>query len=153
MTDPAAIEAAVEPVLGALGLDVYDVEVAGSRPRQVVRVKVDREGGVDMDAVTDATRAVSDFLDEHDDLVDGRYTLEVSSPGIERDLRRPVHFERAIGATVSVKARTADGPVRMQGVLRSANGTGFTVAVDATDHQFSYDDVTSVRTVFEWEQK
>jgi len=153
VTDAAAIEAAVEPVLDALGLDVYDVEVAGSRPHQVVRVKVDCEGGVDMDAVTNATRAVSALLDEREELVDGRYTLEVSSPGIERDLRRPVHFERAIGSTVTVKARTANGPVRVKGVLRRATEAGFAVAVDATDHEFTYDDVTSVRTVFEWEQK
>lgn len=151
MTDGAAIEAAVQPVLASLGLDCYDVEVAGTRPAPVVRVKVDREGGVDLDAVTDATRAVSALLDERDELVDGRYTLEVSSPGVERALRRPAHYARAIGETVSVKARTVDGAVRVKGVLRLADETGFVVEVDGTDRAFTYDIVTSARTVFEWD--
>ncbi len=70
----------------------------------VLQVTVDREGGVDLEALTDANRAVSTVLDELDP-IPGRYSLEVSSPGIERPLRTPAHFAKAVGATVTVKTR------------------------------------------------
>ncbi len=70
----------------------------------VLAVTVDRAGGVDLDALTTANRAVSRALDELDP-IPGRYSLEVSSPGLERPLRTPAHFARAIGETITVKTR------------------------------------------------
>jgi ribosome maturation factor RimP len=150
MADVGQIEATVQPVLADLGLELYDVEVAGARPAQVVRVKIDRPGGVDLDTVTAATRAVSPLLD---DVVDGRYTLEVSSPGLERDLRRPAHYAGARGETVTVKARTDNGPQRVKGVLVDADDDGFTVRTDDGERRFAFADVTSAKTVFEWDSK
>ena len=75
---------ALSPLLGARGLDLVDVELHGSE----LTIFVDREGGVDLDTLGEATRAVSDTLDEIDPLP-GRYTLAVSSPGLERRLRTP----------------------------------------------------------------
>lgn len=146
------ISEAVEPVVAALGLELYDLELLGSGPEQVLRVKIDREGGIDLDTVTEATRAVSPVVD---DLVDGRYTLEVSSPGIERDLRRPVHFQRAVGGVVKVKALGADGPIRIKGTLTEADDTGFTVQSSDSEvtQRITYTDTTSARTVFEWESQ
>ena len=88
----------VAPLLAARGLFVDDVEHKGS----ALRITVDREGGVDLDAIAEATRVVSRALDE-DDPVPGSYTLEVSSPGLERPLRTPAHFARAVGTAVKVK--------------------------------------------------
>ena len=146
------ISEAVEPVVAALGIELYDIELLGSGPQQVLRVKIDREGGVDLDTVTEATRAISPVVDE---LVDGRFTLEVSSPGIERDLRRPVHFQRAVGSVVKVKAHGADGPIRVKGTLVEADDTGFVIKTNDDDepHRITYADATSARTVFEWESQ
>ena len=84
--------ALLAPVLADSALELIDVEVRSG----VVLVTVDREGGVDLDALTQANRAVSTLLDEHDPLP-GHYTLEVSSPGVERTLRTPGHFARPSG--------------------------------------------------------
>ena len=96
---------ALSPVLEARGLDLVDVEVRGAQ----LTVFVDREGGVGLDELGEATRDVSAALDELDPMP-GRYTLSVSSPGLERRLRTPAHFARAVGekVTVRIDAGTAD---------------------------------------------
>jgi ribosome maturation factor RimP len=144
------IVAAIEPVLATLGLEVFDVQLTGSGRASTVRVIVDRDGGVDLDAITAASERIQPALDDL-----GPYALEVSSPGLERPLRRPEHFRRAVGETVSVKIRDADadGEVRrLRGELVSADERGVTVHVDDTDggEHVDYDQIIKARTVFEW---
>ena len=88
MTVVERVRSSVAPLLADLGLEIYDIEHGGG----VLRISVDKPGGVDLDAIALATRIVSRQLD-HDDPIPGRYTLEVTSPGIERPLRTPEHFE------------------------------------------------------------
>jgi ribosome maturation factor RimP len=144
------IVAAIEPVLATLGLEVFDVQLTGSGRASTVRVIVDRDGGVDLDAITAASERIQPALDALDDL--GPYALEVSSPGLERPLRTPAHFARALGDTVSVKT---DGQ-RVRGVITAVDDAGFDLLLDdgTTDH-IAYSDVAQARTVFEWggEQK
>ena len=139
----------VLPILADRQLDLYDVELAGG----VVRVVVDREGGLDLDALSDATRAVSRALDEADPM-SGRYTLEVTSPGLERKLRTPEHFAKAIGETVKIKtAPGVESDRRIEGVLAAADGDGIAVRTGEGDEgvrRLAYDDVVQARTVFEW---
>jgi ribosome maturation factor RimP len=136
--------------VGPLGLELADLELRST----TVRVAVDRVGGVDLDAIATATRAVSEVLDAHDPFPGKRYTLEVSSPGVERKLRTPKHFERAVGEKVSVRTTTGDkGERRVTGVLVSADADGFVVAADdlpGGERRLSYDEVERARTVFEW---
>ena len=103
--DTKDLAGALSPLLEARGLDLVDVEVHGAQ----LTVFVDRTGGVGLDELGDATRDVSAALDELDP-IPGRYTLSVSSPGLERRLRTPAHFARAVGekVTVRVDAGTAD---------------------------------------------
>ena len=84
--------AALRPVVTAADLELVDVELRSG----VLLVTVDRPGGVDLQALTDANRVVSEVLDELDP-IPGRYSLEVSSPGVERTLRTPDHFAKAGG--------------------------------------------------------
>ena len=117
MIDVDTIAQALAPAVSELGLDLYDVDVSGSGRARILRVMVDREGGVDLEAIADATQAVSPLLDAPplDAVIAGPYALEVSSPGLERPLRTPAHFARAVGETISVKTRPADdhgGPAR-----------------------------------------
>jgi ribosome maturation factor RimP len=141
----------VEPVVADLGIELVDVELTGG----TLRVTVDRQGGLDLDVIATATRAVSRLLDEHDP-VPGRYTLEVSSPGLERRLRTPDHFVRAIGAEVTVKTRTEiDGERRFRGTLVAADDAGITVrladdAGDAGERTLAHDQIEKARTVFDW---
>ena len=149
MTDVAAIADAVAPVVAALGLELYDVEVSGTGRGQVVRVLLDRDGGVDLDALGVAAERLSPVLDA-DPLaraVRGPYTLEVSSPGLERPLRRPDHFRRALGETVSVKVPGR----RVRGVLVDAGDGACEVELpDGTRERIPYTDAIQARTVFEW---
>jgi ribosome maturation factor RimP len=115
----------VRPIVEASGLQIWDVERSGTS----VRVLVERPGGIDLDAISELTRAVSTALDERDDLVpEGRYTLEVSSPGLERRLRYPRHFASYIGQEVAVKtASPINGARRIKGTLAGATEEDITL--------------------------
>lgn len=128
-------------------LEVFDVEVRAG----LVRVLLDREGGVDLEALSAANRVVSAALDSRDP-IPGRYTLEVSSPGIERPLRTPEHFARHVGSLVSVKTRAGvPGERRIQGELVAVDCSGITISGGtAGDRRLSYDDIDKARTVFDW---
>src|SRR5262249_27547393 len=90
----------VVPIVDALACRLYDVEVTGAGKSRTVRVLIDREGGIDLDTVTEATRAISDAIDGEPN-IGGPFLLEVSSPGLERPLRLPEHYAGAVGETVS----------------------------------------------------
>ena len=142
------VRALVEPSVAEAGAEIYDIELAGG----VLKITLDRPGGVDMGVIGSVTRAVSRLLDEEDPIA-GEYTLEVSSPGLERPLRTPEHFARAVGDTVTVKTRAGvEGERRFKGPVVSADDTGFEVQPESGPvRRLSYDDVERVRTVFEWE--
>ncbi len=139
----------LHPVIAAAHLELVDVELRSG----VLLVTVDREGGVDLEALTDANRAVSSVLDELDP-IPGRYTLEVSSPGVERTLRTPAHFAKAIGETVTVKTRPqVPGDRRRRGVLVAADDQGLTLHEEGGqdgDVRLAYSDIDKARTVFVW---
>ena len=117
----------IRPIVQAAGLEIWDIERSGPS----VRVLVERPGGVDLDAISELSRAVSTALDQRDDLVpDGRYTLEVSSPGLERRLRYPRHFVAYIGQEVAVKtASPVNGARRIKGTLTAATDEDITLEV------------------------
>src|SRR5579862_8658504 len=104
--DAEALQDALSPLVGALGLELFDVEVGPG----LVRLTVDREGGVDLDTLSAVNRTVSAALDGLDPMP-GRYSLEVSSPGVERRLRTPGHFAGALGETVSVRLHPGERAV------------------------------------------
>ena len=132
----------VLPVLDSHDVDLYDVDVQGP----LVRVTVDRDGGVDLDVLSAVTRAVSRALDAADP-IGHRYTLEVTSPGLERPLRTPEQFARAVGEVVKVKTKPeVEGERRVEGVLASTDADGITVE----GRTLRYDEIERARTVFEW---
>lgn len=149
-----SLAGAIEPVLASLDLELFDLELTGAGSARTLRVVVDRDGGVDLDAITAATDAISPVLDHlADPALRGPYALEVSSPGLERPLRRPEHYRRALGATVSVKTRGTGGEARrLRGVLVEADDEGVAVESDGGTERVRYADVTQARTVFEWGQ-
>src|SRR5271170_7677690 len=140
---------ALSPILQARGLDLVDVEVNGAQ----LTVFVDRAGGINLDDLGDATRDVSAALDEIDPMP-GRYTLSVSSPGLERRLRTPAHFSRAVGEKVTVRIDAGTSEVRrVTGTLAGADDASFTLTgpeVPDGELRIAYDQVERARTVFEW---
>jgi len=145
MVDPDEIADIVAPALELAGAELYDVTYGGG----VLTVAVDRPGGVDTAALAALTRTVSFLLDERDP-VPGSYTLEVTSPGLERKLRLPRHFRGAVGSTISVTARLDGASKRIRGALREADDTGIVVQGDDGARRIDYDDITRAKTVFEW---
>jgi ribosome maturation factor RimP len=139
----------IAPAMAALEVELVDIEHVGA----TVRVVIDRPGGVDLEVISRATRQISHLLDEVDPMAD-RYTLEVSSPGLERPLRVPAHFVRAIGSTISVKTVSGvDGDRRVTGLLLSAGDDEIEVEVDAPSEarrRVRYTDIEKARTVFAW---
>jgi ribosome maturation factor RimP len=116
--------------LAGAGFDLEEVTVTRAGSRSLVRVVVDRDGGVDLDAVAEASRVVSDLLDAAEAagerLTAGPYVLEVTSPGVDRPLTAPRHWRRAVGRLVTVRGR--DGVV-VSGRVLSADDSGADLAV------------------------
>lgn len=151
MTVADRVREVVLPLLAERDLELYDIEVAG----RDLRVFVDRAGGLDLDRLADATRAVSRALDDADPIA-GTYTLEVSSPGLERRLRTPQHFARAVGETVKVKLRASaarDGERRLEGAVTAADDGCVTLRTAGGETTVAYDDIERARTVFVWGPK
>jgi ribosome maturation factor RimP len=150
LTDQSALRAAAEPVLSSLGLELVDVEIVGSGRARTLRLTIDRDGGVDLDALAEANGPVSDAIGAVD-AMSGPYNLELSSPGLERPLRRPAEFRRFVGTTVSVKSHDAvSGARRHRGLLVAADDGGIDLEVDGQARRLPYDAIASARTVFEW---
>jgi ribosome maturation factor RimP len=139
----------VEPVVESEGVELFDLEQAGP----VLRVSIDRPGGVDMTAIASVTRALSRALDEVDPIA-GSYTLEVSSPGLERVLRTPRHYEWAVGKKVAVKTVPGyEAGRRFTGTVLAAGPTAFELALEEPAGlriELAYADVEKARSVFEW---
>lgn len=140
-----------EAVARRRSLRLWDVEVGGSPGRMVVRVYVDADDGVDLETVTEVSGELSRGLDLRDP-IKGGYTLEVSSPGLERNLRSPEHFTLSVGRRVIVKTkdRLVPDSHRLEGVVAAAHKGSFVLSLDDDEVEVPYDAVKSARTVFEW---
>jgi ribosome maturation factor RimP len=129
------------PLLLDEGLEVVDVEYRRESRGWVLRLFVDREGGVSLDDLTHVSRQLGDILDAND-VVPGSYTLEVSSPGINRRLRRPEHFSRYIGEKVRVKLTSPkDGRRGFVGTLEAVEADGIRVSEPNGSHFIAFADI------------
>jgi ribosome maturation factor RimP len=152
----ARVSRLVAPIASDLGLEVYDVEQRGGTIRITLDTPPGSPSGVSLDALALATRLVSRELD-HEDPVPGKYTLEVTSPGVERTLRTPAHFAREVGKTINIRLRDVESADRrIEGVLIGADETTATVQVEDPATGMPVEQVVELsridraRTVFVW---
>ncbi len=154
MATSERLHAIVAPVVEAAGVELVDLEYGGGS----LRVVVDEPGGIGSERLGAVTVALSRALDETDPLP-GRYTLEVSSPGVERPLRTPEHFRRAVGTKVNLRDVGGDGEGsrRVVGVVLAADDTEIVVRAEGerptdepTEVRIPYGRIDRARTVFEW---
>jgi ribosome maturation factor RimP len=141
-----------EAVVRRRSLSLWDVEVGGSKGSRVVRVFVDGDEGVDLDTVAEVSEEISRGLDLRDP-IEGRYTLEVSSPGLERTLKRPEHYARSVGKQVVVKTKNkvVGDSHRVDGTILEAGDGAVTLKTHQQEEvDVPYEEVKSARTVFEW---
>ncbi len=152
----------VNPVVEAEGFAVYDLRLNGSTLQVLVTAQADKTAEAaapDAADLTQISRALSRKLDEQESTPFNMlaYTLEVSTPGLERKLTKPDHFASAIGETVTIKltqprAIQADQPAtrRLEGVLLAISEDDITVSLPSATSTISLSDIASARTIFDW---
>ena len=150
-TEIDRVHALVAPIATDLHLDVYDIERRGATIRITLDTPPGSDGGITLDSLALATRLISRELD-HDDPIAGHYTLEITSPGLERPLRTAAHFQRELGKTITVRLRDPQAdPRRLQGALIAADErTARLLLDDGSEHSVAISDIDKARVVFEW---
>jgi ribosome maturation factor RimP len=150
VTQVADIWDVVEPYLAAERLELDDLELAGRGQGRILRVTVDGED-IAVDRLASLARGLSRLLDNETDL-EGQYQLEVSSPGLERRLKRPSHYQKSLGRELVAKVSLGKTKATIRGVLAHANDDSFTIEAENGPSVVSYEDVITVKTVFRWEK-
>ncbi|MCI6771119.1 MAG: ribosome maturation factor RimP [Oscillospiraceae bacterium] len=142
----AAVRKIVEPIAEQLGLEIWDIRFLKEGTTWYLRIFIDKDGGVSIDDCVEMTRAINKPLDEADP-IEQAYCLEVSSPGIERELTRDEHFLKCIGQKIMVRTiRPIDGKRDFKGVLESYdNGTIGFRADDGSGLAFTKKEVSFVK--------
>ena len=140
----------VEPVVEAAGMELVDVTFRREQGGKVLRVLVDRDGGVDLQAISTISERLSRRLDI-EGFDPGPYSLEVSSPGVERPLTRPEHFAKRIAERVRVRSsEPVEGSRTHIGTISAADDEQVTVATQTGEVRLRHDQISTARTVFEW---
>ncbi len=141
----------INPTADELGYFLWDVEYVKEGADMILRVTIDSDEGITIDDCERMTRAIDPILDEADPIEDS-YLLEVSSPGIERDLTRPEHFEVCIGDEVELRLfAPVDGSKVWRGILKGINDEGqIVIEAAGTDRAFDTSAVSKIKTVFDF---
>ena len=140
-----------EPIADGLGCWVWDVEYVKEGSRKILRITIDSEDGVDINACESLHRAIDPLLDEADPIEEAYY-LEVCSPGIERELRTQIHIDACEGWDVEVKLYAPiDGAKVFRGVLLASGDNGeVRIDVNGSTKEFERSAVAKINTVFEF---
>jgi len=137
----------LEPTVERLGYELVDLEARLGGKGGLVRVFIDKPGGIDLDDCETVSRAVSALLDVEDP-VPGNYNLEVSSPGLDRKLTKVEHFQRFAGEIVKVQTRfPIEGRRRFRGTLVSSDEENIVVEVDGESHSLPLKTIDNARLV------
>jgi ribosome maturation factor RimP len=154
--DADRVAALAEPVIHALDLDLEGIRITAAGRRRVLRLVVDGDGGVSLDAIALASRELSAVLDDSEVMGDVPYILEVSSPGVDRPLTERRHWRRAIGRLVAVPlavpADTAEAEPAdlIEGRITGTSADGITLDVAGESRQFAYGDLGPGRIKIEF---
>jgi ribosome maturation factor RimP len=157
--DTARVASLIEPVLHALEMDLEAVKIATAGRRRVLRIIVDGDGGVSLDDIAEVSREVSARLDARNAMGDAPYTLEVSSPGVDRPLTQPRHWRRAIGRLVSVPLADQDhdsrrdapeSPVAHEARVIDADQERVTLEIDGAQRTVRYSELGPGRVQVEF---
>ena len=140
----ARLEATLAPAALSHGLELVAVELAGGHGHPILRVFLDKEGGIGLDEICEANSWISAFLDESEPFGES-YTLEVSSPGIDRPLRKLGDFERFRGSIAQLKTRPLDGRTRFTGTIDDVTDDAIALDVDGELVRIPFSDVRHAR--------
>jgi ribosome maturation factor RimP len=144
------IAAAVVEPLGTLGFDLEAVEVTPAGKRRLLRVAVDRDGGVTLDDIAEATREVSQAIDDSDAMGEAPYTLEVTSRGVDRPLSLPRHWRRNHDRLVNITTTSGEA---MTGRIGESDDAAVTLDVDGEPRSLAYAEVAKALVQVEFNRK
>jgi len=143
-------EELLRPIALANQVEIYDVEYVKEGSDWFLRAYIDKEGGVDIDDCVAVSRVLSDKLDE-EDFIDEAYTLEVSSPGLGRALKKDRHFEKSLGEEVEVKTyKQVEGQKEFSGILKAYDADTITIEIEGETKVFAKADVAIVRLALDF---
>ncbi len=154
--DAERIVGLLEPAVAALGMDLEDVKITSAGRRRLLRIVVDADGGVSLDDIALVSRELSVTLDRAAAMGEASYTLEVSSPGVDRPLTEPKHWRRAVGRVVSAPllpqpGTSAGAPAAtVTGRVAGADASGVRIDVDGTSREFGYSELGPGRIQIEF---
>ena len=141
-----SLEAKIAAICKSAGVTLYDTETAKDHGRNVFRVYITAEGGVTVDQCVRVSHLLSPLLDVEEPM-SGEYNLEVSSPGIERSLKKPAHFTASVGEKIKI---SLEGSEKAEGTLVAADEEGITLQTEEGEQRFAYPAMKKARTLFEW---
>jgi ribosome maturation factor RimP len=140
----------IAPVADELGLAIWDVEFVKEGARKILRVTIDHEDGITIEDCERMHRAIEPVLDEIDP-IDTAYDLEVSSPGIERELRTDAHIDACVGEPVEVRFFAPfEGKKSLEAVLLGRDGADVLLEIDGTERRVARNLIAKLRTIFEF---
>lgn len=140
------LEIQIAKIIEANGAFLYDIETVSEFDETIYRILITKVGGVSLDLCASISYELSPFLDVHPPMSEA-YRLEVSSPGIERKLTKPLHFQNAIDERVKLKIAGND---KLKGVLKEASNDGIVVETKEGKESFTYGDIKTAKTYFAW---
>ena len=143
------LESLLEPIINNLGYVLYDIQYVKDGKDYYLRVTIDKYGGISIEDCENVNNAIDKPLDEADIIKDS-YMLEVSSPGIERILRKPWHFEKQLGNNIFVKLfKSINKQKEFVGILIEYNENNLKLKIDGKIEEFETKDIAVAKTVFE----
>ncbi|MBI5833120.1 MAG: ribosome maturation factor RimP [Armatimonadetes bacterium] len=151
MVDWSTIESDLTTLLEGAGYELVELQKTTGRGAHVTILadKLDAPGTINLDECAELSFLVSQYLDQVDP-IRGTYRLMVSSPGVDRPLRKPAHYERAVDKTVRVRHTAGEGPVTIQGRLAAVSEDGITIDVDGVQHAVPWQCVERAHLVYDW---
>ncbi len=140
------LEESIKLAVESLGAKLYDISTVKEHDKNIFRVSVTAEGGVSLDKCAEISRMISPILDVNEPM-SGEYVLEVSSPGIERKLKKKEHFIASVGEKVKVKDFSTEV---FKGELKFADNDKIIINTEFGDEELTYDNILAASTYFEW---
>lgn len=143
------VENLLEPIITGLNYELYDVQYVKEGKDFYLRITIDKEGGISIEDCEKVNNAIDDILDEKD-LIKESYFLEVSSPGIERILRKPWHFEKQLGKLINVKLFSPiEKQKEFEGILKTYGEEALELVIDEKNIEIELKNIAAARAVFE----
>ena len=143
-------EEILTPIAEQNGVRIYDVEYVKEAGDYYLRAYIDKDGGVNIGDCEAVSRALSEILDA-DDFIEDAYTLEVSSPGLGRTLKKDRHLQQSIGQAVELKTyKPIDGQKEFEGVLKAFTADSLTIDMNGTEKQFTRADISLIKLALDF---